>query len=161
VQAEALAEFLAGFAVERIRCSPYARALATIAPFARRSGLAVEEDARLAERRLEHRDDWIEIVRASFAEPERVWPGAEAAGDVKARAWLAVSDLLASQRGLTAVVGHGQWISLVLHSLDPAFGFDAWRALTNPDVFLLYADASGARRFLRVWPEARSRRVRS
>jgi 2,3-bisphosphoglycerate-dependent phosphoglycerate mutase len=50
------------------------------------------------------------------------------------------------------VVSHGQLLSLVLHSIDPSFGYASWASLSNPDVFLIEGSAAGAFRFERVWP---------
>jgi len=58
--------------------------------------------------------------------------------------------VLATAHRSPVVVSHGQLIGLVLHAIDPAFGFAAWEAMTNPDVFLVERDAAGLR-FRRLW----------
>jgi len=35
----------------------------------------------------------------------------------------------------TAIVIHGNLLALMLQKLDPAFGFEQWQGMTNPDVF--------------------------
>ena len=49
------------------------------------------------------------------------------------------------------VVTHGNLLALVLHSLDPEFGFEGWKSLTNPDVFVLCDAGSGRMTFERIW----------
>ncbi|HEY3368456.1 MAG TPA: histidine phosphatase family protein [Symbiobacteriaceae bacterium] len=86
-QAAALADFLAPLGVERIVASPFRRAHASIAPLARRLGLAIEPESRLAERVLAGgpRPDWLALLRQTFTDldlcPEggessrAAWPG--------------------------------------------------------------------------------------
>jgi broad specificity phosphatase PhoE len=88
---------LSSLAIDHIVCSPYARARATIQPFAMRAGLPVHLDDRLA-----------------------------------------------------VVVSHGQLLSLVLHSIDPGFGYAGWEALQNPDVYLLEGEPGPAFTFRRI-----------
>jgi hypothetical protein len=42
-------------------------------------------------------------------------------------------------------------LALILRSIDPTVGFDAWSRLSNPDVFVLDGDNEGPRGFSRVW----------
>ena len=51
---------------------------------------------------------------------------------------------------LPVVASHGQLISLLLHHIDPSFGFAGWESLANPDVFELERNGSGALSFLRL-----------
>jgi 2,3-bisphosphoglycerate-dependent phosphoglycerate mutase len=150
-QAEALARWLEESAIARIVSSPYARAVETISPFAQRRGLAVALDERLAERRLSPApiDDWRDYVARSFAEPDARAPGGESGGEALARGWAALCDALAQPGSL--LVSHGQLLALVLHRIDARFGFAAWQAMTNPDVFQIERSASGELRFARVW----------
>ena len=52
---------------------------------------------------------------------------------------------------MPVVVTHGNLLALVLHSIDPAFGFQGWESLTNPDVFALSDVGSGRKTFERIW----------
>jgi 2,3-bisphosphoglycerate-dependent phosphoglycerate mutase len=132
-----LADDLAGVPFAKIVSSPYARALATAAPLAARLGLPAGVDARLSEFRLSTEDspDWQDWLRATFADPDCVWPGGESARAATARARAAVDAALAQAGGPVAVITHGRLMSLLLASFGRAFGFEDWRGLSNPDVY--------------------------
>jgi 2,3-bisphosphoglycerate-dependent phosphoglycerate mutase len=139
VQAVELASRLSPLGIDHIVSSPYARARATIQPFAVRAGLPVHIDERLAERRLSPQpiDNWRDFVRSSFEDPDSRAAGGESGRETLIRGWAAIESILQEGHRLPAVVSHGQLLGLVLHSLDPGFGFAGWEAMRNPDVFLL------------------------
>lgn len=160
-QAQALAAFLVGAAagapIERIVSSPFARARGSVEPLAARLGLPVETDARLCERVLTTaaRLDWREQLRASFDDPDLCLPGGESGRTATARAVAVVGDVR-RPAGTTVLVTHGNLLTLLLRHFDPRFGFEAWRRLTNPDVFRLTLDAPGGSGPLieHLWREA-------
>ena len=134
-----LAERLSSFPIDYLLCSPYVRALATIEPFAKRAGLCVHVDERLAEHRLspEPMDHWRDVVRRSFEEPDFAVPGGESARETLVRGRAAIESVLDGAHRLPLVVSHGQLLGLVLHSVDSTFGYAGWASLRNPDVYLL------------------------
>ena len=138
-QALRLAERLSSFPIDHLVCSPYMRALATIRPFAERAGLDVHIDERLAEHRLspEPVDHWRDLVRRSFEEPDFAVPGGESERETLLRGRAAIESVLDGGHHLPLVVSHGQLLGLVLHSVDPTFGYAGWASLRNPDVHLL------------------------
>jgi 2,3-bisphosphoglycerate-dependent phosphoglycerate mutase len=158
-QALALADFLAPLGIDRIVSSPYRRAVGSVAPLAARLGVSVETDDRLAERVLstEPMMDWEERMRTSYVEVERALPGGETTNAALARGTAAIDELLndpAMRTGGTVAVSHGNLLSLLLghyglHDGGLA-GYEAWRALSNPDVFEL-AHEAGQRRIRRIW----------
>jgi 2,3-bisphosphoglycerate-dependent phosphoglycerate mutase len=150
-QAAALSRFLEAFPVDRIVCSPYRRALQSIAPFATQRRLRVEEDPRLAERRLagEPLEDWRTALRRSWEDFDYRAPGGETSREAQARARDAIEEVAAAGE-CTLLVAHGNWIGLALNAFDPDFGFAQWEALTNPDVHRVVA-APGGWRVERVW----------
>jgi 2,3-bisphosphoglycerate-dependent phosphoglycerate mutase len=152
-QADSLAGTLAAFGIERIVSSPYLRARQTIEPFARRVGLAIEVDQRLQERRLslEPIPDWRDFVRASFDDAARRAPGGESGAETLARGRAALHDALAHGAKLTALVGHGQHLSLLIHSIDGRFGYAGWERLSNPDLYLIESNGRGELRYARAW----------
>ena len=153
-QAHALAERLVAHPIDHLVSSSYRRAMATLAPFAARSGLVLHPDDRLVERRLspEPIDAWREVVRRSFSDPDFRVPGGESGREVLERAWKALDEILARGHLLPAVASHGQLIALVLHSIDPTFGFAGWESLSNPDVHLIEGDVGGRLSFRRLAP---------
>jgi 2,3-bisphosphoglycerate-dependent phosphoglycerate mutase len=153
-QAYALAERLAAQPIDHLVSSSYRRARETFAPLATRTGLALHPDERLVERRLSPApiDGWRDVVRRSFAEPDHRVPGGESGREVLERAWKALDEIFARGHSLPAVASHGQLISLVLHSIDPSFGFAGWESLSNPDVHLIECDGRGRLSFRRLAP---------
>lgn len=135
--AEALAEQLARLEPDAVYSSPYARAVATVAPFAIRTGLPIHTDDRLRERLLsvEPLDDWLDHIRRSFAEPAYRTPGAESLDDARERALAAVTEIAGRAHRLPILASHGNLISSVLRAMNPAFGFEDWQGLRNPDLF--------------------------
>jgi len=124
---------------------------------ARRLGLTIEVDERLAERRLSPRpiDDWRGHVARSFEDLDARAAGGESGREALVRAWAAVQDALETPG--TLIVSHGQLLSLVLHRIDGRFGFAGWQAMTNPDVFRFERTAGGELRFEHAQPEALAR----
>jgi len=143
--AHALAERLVALPIDRVVSSSYRRARQTLAPYAARRGLELELDDRLVERRLspEPIGHWRDVVERSFVDPDFRVPGGESAREVRERAWKALDSIFAAGHSLPVVASHGQLMSLVLQSIDPAFGFAGWQALANPDVFVIERDAGG------------------
>lgn len=154
-QAQALADFLHGFEIERVVSSPYRRAVETVQPFAERSGRIIETDPRLVERVLSARSlpDWREHLRRSFEERDHGLPDGESSRTAQSRG---VAAVLAAEAGggRSLVVTHGNLLALILNWVDVHVGYDVWAQLTNPDVFVIHVDDSGQRRFRRVWSEA-------
>ena len=136
-QAESLAGFLAELGVDAIFASEFLRARQTAWPLAQRLALPVVVDRRLNERRLSPQPipNWRSVVRDSFQDPDLRAPGGESANDVLARASACLDQVLEYGYEAPVVVTHGNLLSLLLHSVDAAFGFEGWRSLTNPDVY--------------------------
>ncbi len=153
-QAQKLALFLAALPVDQIVSSTYVRAQQTITPFATRTALPVRLDERLIERRLAPApvDNWREVIRDSFADLNLRLPGGESGHEVRHRGWAALHALWAHTTSLGIAVTHGALLSLILNSLDPAFGYNQWEALSNPDIFRLQQDDHGRWQFEHIEP---------
>lgn len=152
--AEALAERLTALAPDAVYASPFVRAQATVRPFAARAGLVVRIDHRLQERRLSHQDlhDWQDHVRRSFTEPDYSAPGGESLRQTQARGLAALAGIADANHRLPIVASHGNLIAALLKSMEPAFGFEDWRALRNPDLFEVSLEAGRPVRFRRLSP---------
>jgi 2,3-bisphosphoglycerate-dependent phosphoglycerate mutase len=138
--AETLADWLQALGPDAVYSSPYLRARTTVSPFAERAGLVIVEDARLHERVLSPTplDDWLDHIRRSYEDMDhRPAPGGESLRETQARALAALDDIMARGRRLPIAASHGNLISAILRAADPAFGFEDWRALHNPDLFEL------------------------
>ena len=67
-----------------------------------------------------------------------------------ARGWPALREALDGPNAVTALVAHGQMNTHLLREIDPSFGFEAWRAMTTPDVFEVHSD-DGVVEYRRLW----------
>ena len=152
-QAQFLSDFLSDHPIDHITTSEYLRARRSIQPFASQSDLPILSDPRLNERTLssETLENWQEVVRDSFDDLDLCAPGGESAREVLARAWAALNEIIAAGHSMPLVVTHGNLMALVLHSLDRTFGFDGWKSLSNPDVFMLDDARLGQMTFERIW----------
>ena len=156
-RAHELASFLSAFPIDAIVTSAYVRAQQTAEPLAELLHLGVETDPRLNERVLSAHpiDHWQEVVRDSFADPDLRASSGESASDVRRRAWPALDDLLGGSAELPVVITHGNLLALVLHSIDPGFGYAGWGNLSNPDVYRVEVNTVGAMGFCRLWDPSR------
>lgn len=155
-QARTLVPWLRARGVDHVVSSPYARAVASIRPFAEATGLALNVDERLHERVIAPTpiDHWRDVIARAFVDPDHREPGGESGREVQERAQAAITEVLDQGHRLPSIVGHGHLFALVLHAIDPAFGFEQHAAMTNPDVFELHRDTRGLR-FTRIWtPDA-------
>lgn len=140
-QAQGLADFLKEKDVIHIVSSPYIRAVQSIGPAAERLGLQVETDARLAERVLStgNLPDWMEHLERSFGDSDMKLTGGESGREAAERGL----EVLREAPARSVLVTHGNLMALLLNHFDPAFGFEGWRTLANPDVFEVRWTESG------------------
>lgn len=144
-QAKQLADFLSKNRInaDRIVSSPYLRAIESIKPYAEKNKLNIDVDDRLKERILSEDpiDDWLEVLEQSFDDPDFCLPGGESGNDAVKRVEMVLENVLAdSNVSNVVVVSHGNIIALLLSRYQPEFGFEGWKKLRNPDVFLVNDD---------------------
>lgn len=151
-QAIDLAVFLSDKKVERIISSPFLRAVQTIEPLAVKKDLEIETDNRLQERVLSSvsMPDWIDKLEATYKDLDLKYEGGESSNEAIRRIIEVVNDLRASDAENTIIVAHGGIISLLLHYYDKSAGFEAWRKLSNPDVYALQI-SEDRYRLERIW----------
>ena len=139
-QAEELADRLHAFAIDHLWSSPFTRARATLKPFADRMRAPLRIHHDLRERLLSSAklDDWETHLKRSFDDPDYVLEGGESGRDCLGRFVPALTEIAEQHRGETvAVASHGNVISLFLSMLDPKLGFDFWKSIRNPHLFLV------------------------
>ncbi|MDN3017322.1 histidine phosphatase family protein [Paenibacillus sp. BSR1-1] len=138
-QAETLARFLSNKDIERIISSPFVRAIQSIQPLAEQKDMMVELDERLSERILstQYLPDWLEKLKETFDDLELKFDGGESSGEAMNRVVSVVKEVVQSDVENTLIVTHGNLMSLLLKNFQSGFGFEEWRNLSNPDVFLL------------------------
>jgi len=155
-QAIILPDYLISLNISRIFSSPYRRAVATVAPFAENVGLEVEIVSDLRERKLKDgsNDDWLVILKRSWADFNFSLPNCESGRACQERVKHCIEGLVAGNSGRNILVSsHGNAIGLYLNSLDPSFGFDDWASIRNPDLFkIVYQNGLPTRDSTFVYP---------
>ncbi|WP_423800517.1 histidine phosphatase family protein [Neobacillus sp. SAB-20_R2A] len=138
-QAKELAGFLAGVKIDKIISSPFRRAVQSIEPAAFSGKIRIEVDERLSERILSTKplEDWQEKLETSFVDLEAKFDGGESSAEAMDRIVSVVKEVLAVETENTLIVTHGNLMSLLLKYFQPNFGFEEWKNLSNPDVYLL------------------------
>jgi 2,3-bisphosphoglycerate-dependent phosphoglycerate mutase len=139
-QAIELSEFFSNTNVDRIISSPFLRAIQSIEPLTEKTNIKLEVDSRLSERTLSTKDfpDWLEKLKATFNDMELKFEGGESSQEATSRVVNAVEDIVKSENENTIIVTHGNLMSLLLKNFNNDFGFEEWKILSNPDVFLLH-----------------------
>ena len=152
-QAVELSGFLSELGIERLVSSPYTRAVQSIAPFAETLAVEIETDERLKERVLSSGNlpDWFERLKSTFDDHNLVLEGGESSRQALDRISQVVAELEKSGQ-TAAIVTHGNIMALLLSRYVEGFGFEGWRALSNPDVFVL-TDAPDGKSGERLWNE--------
>jgi predicted acetyltransferase len=138
-QAIALSEFFRDIPIDRIISSPFVRTTQSIEPLAKRLNLEIERNDLLTERVLstENLSDWLEKLRATFDDFDLKFEGGESNYEAVKRIVSVVKEVLNSEAQNTIIVTHGNLLSLLLNHYNDHFGFEEWKSLRNPDVFLL------------------------
>ena len=144
-QAGELLSFFLDKKVEHIRSSPYTRAMDTIRPLAKALNLDIRTDGRLRERVLSTvpLDDWMKRLEDTFQDENLKFEGGESSREAAQRGMDVIRELLERPEQTFVVVTHGGLMSLLIREHDPAFGFDDWRRMTNPDVYELEVRDNG------------------
>lgn len=151
-QALALVPVLTALRAGPLYASPFRRAQATIAPYAKAIGQVVTLLPELRERKLSDGDlpDWQDHIAKSFDDPAHHADGGESVMDVRHRAARALATIEAWGGGLPTFVTHGGVTSALFSACAPDFDFDAWRALRNPDLFEVHINAGQIVSFDRI-----------
>ncbi|MCP8970786.1 histidine phosphatase family protein [Ectobacillus ponti] len=154
-QAQQLADFLLAKPIDVILSSPFVRTVQSIAPYANARSAAIHTDARLEERILcaGPLEDWLVRLEQTFQDFHLALPGGESSQAAMDRAASAVAALLQREWQTAAVVTHGNLMALLLRHFDGVSGFEAWRSLSNPDVYEIQMGQSGTS-VQRIWREA-------
>lgn len=144
-QADQLAQFFASTQVDAIISSPFLRARESIELLAKRRNIEIIEDERLAERVLscDNLLDWYEKLRETFTDLDRSYEGGESSREAMKRIVDVIEKILQSEMSDVIVVSHGNLLALLLQHYDDTFGFEEWKQLRNPDVFLLEGNMNG------------------
>jgi 2,3-bisphosphoglycerate-dependent phosphoglycerate mutase len=139
LQAKDLSDFLSDIKVDRVISSPFLRAIQTIQPLAENKNIEIEMDSRLRERILSSIffPDWMDKLEATFNDMDLKYEDGESSNEAMHRIVEVINGIVASDYENTVIVAHGGIISLLLNHYDNNFGFEQWKSLSNPDVYLL------------------------
>lgn len=151
-QAIQIKAFLSGINIDHIVSSPYKRAIDTIQHLSQAIGVPITIDDRLEERVLssKHLDNWMELLRASYEDLDIVYEGGESSREAMNRGVAVIYELMEQTDGNAVVVTHGALMSLILKYFDDSVGFEEWRSLTNPDVYVI-RQRDGSYESERIW----------
>jgi 2,3-bisphosphoglycerate-dependent phosphoglycerate mutase len=139
-QSKELAAFLIEYPVQRIISSPYVRAIETINPYAEKKGLVIEQDERLGERVLSSDNNipnWLERVAETFQDFSLTLEGGESSADATKRVESLIDDVRNMNEEHIVLVSHGNLTALLLKIFDEKYGFEEWKSMSNPDVFMI------------------------
>lgn len=138
-QAIHLAKFFSHTKIDQIIASPFKRAIQSVEPTSRDKNLQIEVDDRLAERTLStaNLSNWLEDLKATYDDLSLKFEGGESSEEATSRALNVVNEVVQNDFEKIILVTHGNLMSLILSHFDDKFGFEGWRKLSNPDVFLL------------------------
>ncbi|HEY4601943.1 MAG TPA: histidine phosphatase family protein [Cerasibacillus sp.] len=154
IQANELSDFLSDLKTDKIISSPFLRAIQTIEPFAKKKDIEIEQDSRLSERVLSSVffPDWMDKLEATFLDWDLKYEGGESSNEAMNRIVEVVNDVVASHAENTMIVAHGGIISILLNHYDKNYGFEEWKRLSNPDVYLLEF-LQNSRHIKRLWQD--------
>lgn len=149
-QAEQLAARLAGWRPDRLVASPYRRAIQTLEPFSRVSGLEITIDPEFREHRMAPTSipNWKVVLQQQWNDFDFALPEGETLKESLRRGQL-VLDRWRQLSGVTVLAGHGTTIALLLNTMDESFSFESHLAMPNPAVYIL-TDEGGSVRFRSV-----------
>lgn len=138
--------------IERIISSPFKRAIDTIQPFAEAFKIKVETNDKLTERVLSSKNlsDWPEKLSNTFDDMELKYEGGESSQEAMERIVEVVEEVFESEYNNTIIVTHGNLMALLLRYYNNKFGFEDWKNLSNPDVYVLVSENNNVS-YKRLW----------
>ncbi|MFF2879281.1 histidine phosphatase family protein [Gottfriedia sp. NPDC057991] len=139
IQANHLADFFSKIKIDQIISSPFLRAIQSIKPTSNEKKIDIVLEERLSERKLSSIDlpDWLEKLKATFEDMDLKFDGGESSQEATNRAISVIDEIIKSENQITIVVTHGNLMSLILKQFNKEFGFENWKKLSNPDLYLL------------------------
>ena len=136
--------------------SPYLRAIQTVQGIADyiHQDIQIEKDFR--ERRLAGgpvEDFKLSIVKV-WEDEQFAWEGGESNKAAQARGVSATLRVLERFEGNNVVIGtHGNIMVLIMNHFDRQYGFDFWKELSMPDIYMLSFRGNRLKDMERIWRE--------
>ncbi|MFS0655096.1 histidine phosphatase family protein [Bacillus sp. 179-C3.3 HS] len=153
VQSHTLAQFFSDIHLQQIISSPYKRTIQSIEPLAHMKQLTVKIDDSLSERVLSNKslDDWVEKLKLSFTDLNFKCEGGESSQEAMERIVEILHEQIHLEADQTLFVTHGNLMSLLLKHVDPNIGFNEWKNLSQPDVYVLKYVRLRQMKIERIW----------
>jgi len=128
--------------IDVIYSSPYLRAIETIKPYSLMVNKEIIIDERLKERVLstENLNDWMQKLEATYKDLDLKFEGGESSNEAMLRALTIIQEVQDRPETNFILVTHGALLSLIIKCFDESYGFEEWKKLKNPDVYLLTVD---------------------
>lgn len=138
-QAQGLCNLLKNKNIDYIVSSPFERAIKSIEPLADNGNLNINIDDRLIEKKLceKSMSDWMDKLKYSFEDLNICYDGGESSNEAMNRGVQVILDLIRTDKNNIAVVTHGAMLILILKYFNADIGFNEWKNLLNPDIYLL------------------------
>ncbi|WP_106767612.1 histidine phosphatase family protein [Paenibacillus faecalis] len=143
--AEHIAEYFIDKNIDVIYSSPFLRALETIKPYSVRTHKEILIDKRLKERILStvNLDDWMQKLEETYENLDLKLAGGESSNEATHRVIGLINELQERPESNFILVTHGALLSLIIKNYQSDFGFEDWKNIKNPDIYLLKVNQDG------------------
>lgn len=141
--AQQIAVRLGSEPIKAIYSSPSRRTVDTVAPLADRLRLEIFMVENLRERDVPAvpLSEFETMIREAWLDPDSSPGGGESNLDAATRGIAVLRRILSLHRDQSIVIStHGNLMALMMHALDPGYGYDFWRSLSFPDTYRLHFD---------------------
>lgn len=135
IQVKAL---LMNLPIKQIISSTSRRAIETVEGLGLETGIAMEFDDRLCERRLSNAvlSNFMDAVRKTWQDFDFAHPGGETNRQGQNRVISLLKELQFETDDEHVVLStHGNLLALILNHFDSSYGFNFWHSLTMPDIY--------------------------
>jgi len=152
--AQRVADVLQEYPIRAIYSSPERRAYQTISPFTDQTGIQIEIEADLQERKLgvDAFEDFLGAVEVTWRNPLFANPCGESITDAQRRGLAVVKRWQVKHPNEAVVLStHGNLMALILQGFDPKIDFLFWKSLSMPDIYRLEFQRFGTNLTSRLW----------
>ncbi|WP_244562756.1 histidine phosphatase family protein [Paenibacillus uliginis] len=79
----------------------------------------------------------MELLKETYENLEIVYEGGESSREAMNRGMEVINEIINGPYQNVVVVTHGALMSLILKYFNNSIGYEEWRKLTNPDIYLI------------------------
>lgn len=97
----------------------------------------------------------MEVLERTYTDDNFAEEGGESSRSATARGLEVLEECWIRPEQSVAVITHGNMLSLLLRHYERSFGYEEWRLLTNPDVYVLerQREEQGPPSIRRIWTD--------